>query len=185
MAKHKIVMDNTNINKWNNVGNSMSTEYMFAGNKVIIDWKGSQKSFECKIGDQFIVNCHGHGFPDVYKFQYPSNPYKLITMIYGRVDRYYKLESKLNWDGTEFNDEYCQHHPWSQGLCKDVDKFSDNIKYYRYYQAEGTITDSMFIAESTNIEEFKAFIESKLGEEAIKRLPKTGTFWDHARKFKK
>lgn len=183
MAKHKITMDNTNLNKWHDVGNSMSTEYMFTGSKLIIGWKGSEKSFDCKSGDQFIVNCHGRYFPDVYKFQYPSNPYKLIRMIYGSVDKYYKFEGELTWDAVEINEEYCHYHPWSQGLCKEINKFSDNIKYYRYYQAEGTIADSMLIVESTTIEEFRAFIASKLGNEATKRLPKTGTFWDHAKKF--
>lgn len=181
MAKHKITIEN-NL-EWNGVGNSMSTSYKYENGQLIIDWNGRTKKYPAKIGDEFIVDCFG-GFPDVYKFQYPANPRKLINMAFGRVNLFLDKD-EYNSHADEFCSYYCEMHPHSVGLYNQGKKYSENMEHCSMYQAEGTVYESLYVNPNMDLKEFKSILASKLGEKALHRVPDKGIFGEYLARFEK
>lgn len=182
MAKHRIDL----VGKVKNlpVGNSMSANYSFDGENLTIGWKGELQTFKANIGESYIVDCWG-GVPNVYKFQYPKNPFKLLRMLHHGASVY--TEKEIIEDlMIERNKEYRMCIPQTDGLHTFNKVYlKDKFEYTEQYQAEGTIHKYLYISNDLTLGEFKSVIEKELEKEAILRLPKNNniTFLEYAKRF--
>lgn len=180
MAKHKITLEE--MVSQERIGNSMSTSYSFNGSELTIHWERENKTIPAKVGESYIVDCGG-GMPNVYKFQYPKNPFKLFRMEFGWMNPY-KNEAEMLQEIVWAKENYAERYPYSQGLFyKGEDYIPRKFEYAEYYQAEGVVEKFLLLSEDLSLKEFKYTMAKILGEEAVARIPEKGLFWDYANKF--
>lgn len=191
MAKQKITLDEIVVEN-KRVGNSMSTSYTFNGKELIVKWKGNKQIIPAKSGQSFIIDCNG-GIPNIYKFQYPKNPWKLVSMMYGYIymENRFSDKSELISTYEVRDDDYCyyisQISPYgTAGLyVRKIGLIENRFEYSEQYQSEGIKHKYLFVAKDFTIGEFKEVCRKHFGEESTLRLPKNDkySFWEYANKF--
>ena len=181
MAKHNITIEDGN--DWKVVGNSMSTFYRFHNNKLLIYWSREVYQHEgFKIGDDIIVDCWG-GVPEVYKFQYPKNPYKLLRMAWGYVDSIVFSKEEAIEEITDVNNDFklsvlssydvAGNQLTTVGLFDRGIEISDEFRYFELYQAGGTEYKLIYINPNMSLKRFREELSTVLGIDAVSRVPDT------------
>lgn len=86
MSKQRLFLENI-VTTTERVGNSMSTQYQFDGEKLSVYWKGEKREYPAKIGDAFTFDCCGC-FPDVRLLVAPKSKGSKILWINGFTSKY-------------------------------------------------------------------------------------------------
>lgn len=106
MANQKLFLSEET-KEFKTVGNSMSTNYRFIGDELVIKWYGIAKKFKANLGDALLIKCNG-GFPEILPLRSPrSRGQKLLWLCgfssYNRANCLAKFEEKLPAWNESFN----------------------------------------------------------------------------------